>query len=258
VIDPGSIDRRSARTKLGRRAETVRRAIGQQIVQQRLDANVSQRRLAQAAGIPQGYLSRIEAGATEPSIGVLLAIGEALGADLTFQLRPGTGPRIRDRHQAAIVEALLDASRETWQRAVEVPVWRPVRGVIDLVLARPEVVVAAEVHSEIRRLEQQLRWAAEKAASLPSAREWSLLSGDNPSVTISSLLVLRWTRTNRELVRTFRETFGARYPARSETAVAALRDPTIEWPAPALVWARIDGGTVRLLDAEPDRVRRSA
>src|SRR3954468_22992720 len=192
--------RRSARTHIGRRAVEVRRAVAAQIVQLRTDANVSQRQLSDAAGIPQSYLSTIERGQSEPSLSVLIAIGEALGADLAIRFHPGTGPRIRDRHQAPIVEALLGLAHPSWKRLVEVPVWRPVRGVIDAVLSQPgDLYVVTEVHSEIRRLEQQLRWATEKAEALPSAAAWTMLSGGDPSVAISRLLVLRSTKANRDL-----------------------------------------------------------
>jgi hypothetical protein len=47
-----------------------------------------------------------------------------------------------------------------------VPVERPVRGVIDLVLVHRErpLVVAVEAHSEIRRLEQQIRLGEREGA----------------------------------------------------------------------------------------------
>src|SRR5439155_16767190 len=143
------------------------------ILRLRLDAGISQRRLAEAAGIPQSYLSRIERGEADPSLAVLVAIGQALGTELSLRLMPGTGPRIRDRLQAPIGEALLKASSGAWKALVEVSVWRPARGVIDVVLARPAtVVIAVEIHSELHRLEQQFRWATSKAEWLPSAAAW--------------------------------------------------------------------------------------
>ena len=89
---------------------------------------------------------------------------------------------------------------------------------IDVVLARPgDIVVAVEVHSEIRRLEQQLRWPAEKAAALPSCEAWSMLSGGEPNVPMSRLLVLRSTHATRELARQFEATFPASHPAQPQT-----------------------------------------
>jgi hypothetical protein len=39
---------------------------------------------------------------------VIGAVAAALGCDLSMRLFPNTGPRIRDRHQVAMGEALLD------------------------------------------------------------------------------------------------------------------------------------------------------
>ena len=101
----------------------------------RADAGRSQAIIAEAAGVSRSHLSRIEAGNAEPSIEVLLAIAAALGCDLSVRLFPNTGPRIRDRLQVAMTEALLALLHPRWQPHPEVPVYRPVRGVIDLVLA---------------------------------------------------------------------------------------------------------------------------
>lgn len=243
--------RRSPRTRIGRRSEEVARAIGRQVVALRLDSGISQRRLAAASGIPQSYLSRIERGTAEPSTAVLVSIGDALGADLSVRLLPGAGPRIRDRFQAPIVEAVLRVAHPTWHRLVEVPVRRPVRGVIDLVLSSRSVVVATEVQSEIHRLEQQLRWATEKSLALPSAEAWSMIAAGEEPIPISRLLVLRSTHTNRELARAFEQTLATAFPARSVEAFAALGDPAALWPGPAMLWAVVDARGARVLDGPP-------
>jgi transcriptional regulator with XRE-family HTH domain len=241
----------SRRSLVGRRADELRRAVGAQIRHLREDSAISQRRLAVAAGVPQSHLSEIERGIAEGSIGTLVAISNVLGADVTLRLFPRTGPRIRDHLQAAIVEALLRVAHPSWKRLVEVPVWRPARGVIDLAMARPgEIVVGSEVHSQVRRLEQQIRWAHEKAESLPSAEAWSMLSGGLPT-SISQLLVLRNTRANREVVRTFEATIRTAYPARTSDAIRALRHVAAPWPGAALLWADVSEGTARILGGPP-------
>ena len=78
----------------------------------------------------------------------------------------------------------------------------PFIGVIDIVLTdrSSPVTIAVEVYSELRRLEQQIRWSAEKADGLTSR-----LSRDDPASprTVSRLLVLRSTTATREIARTF-------------------------------------------------------
>ena len=83
----------------------------------RLDAGLSQRRLAAMASIDHGFLSLIERGLREPSLAVLVAIATALGGDVSLRLFPGTGPRLRDPIQARITEALVRILDARWTRA---------------------------------------------------------------------------------------------------------------------------------------------
>lgn len=181
------------------------------------------------------YLARIEDGTATPSLETYARLAAALGADLSVRLYPNTGPTIRDRHQAPIVEALLAALHPRWRAYPEIAVRRPSRGWIDVGLhdARGRIVVATEIQSELRRLEQLIRWSAEKAASLPSWDGWAHL-GEAPAV--SQLLIIRDTRTTRGIAREFRRTLQASYPAHPEDALGALvgLEP---WPGPAVLWA---------------------
>ena len=146
------------------------------------------------------------------------------------------------------------------------PVYRPIHGVIDLVLHDLDagVLVAVEFHSQLRRLEQQIRWAHEKADAL--ATSWQATLGGARGVTspgvsrlgasvvtsprVSRLLVLRSTAATRELARVFEETLRLEYPARTVDAHAAcFREG--EWPGSALLWASVDGSAVKILEAPP-------
>jgi XRE family transcriptional regulator, regulator of sulfur utilization len=238
------------------RDHDLRRAIGKAIRELREDAALTRSAIADAAGVDRSFVGRIETGAREPSLSTLVAIAAVLGADLSVRLYPTTGPRIRDRIQATMVETFLAALHRRWVAAPEVPVYRPARGVIDVVLsnARGPVVVASEFHSELRRLEQQIRWHREKEASLPSADIWPFISPDEPPAT-SRLLVLRSTRPMRELALTFEATLRAAYPARAGDALEALTTGSGAWPGAAILWVSVDGGTGRLLDGPPRGVR---
>ena len=247
--------RASNRTIIGRRAAEARRGIGTQIVTLRLDSHISQRRLSDAAGIDQGFLSRIESGHAEPSLAALTAIADVLGADLSLRLHPTTGPRIRDHIQASMAEALLEMVHSSWHKLVEVAVRRPARGFIDVVLGRADgPVIATELHSELRRLEQQIRWSQDKATSLPSADDWTFLTHGSGNAEVSRLLVLRSTRTTRELARDYALTLAAAYPARTEDAVEALAQPDRAWPGAALIWAEVINGRARILPTPPRSV----
>ena len=221
------------------------RRLGDDIRQQREDAGLTQAVVARTAGVNQPYLSRIEAGVAEPTIDVLLRIGMALGADLGVRYFANTGPRIRDRLQVAMSEELLRALHARWRATPEVPVYRPVHGVIDLVIEDRDggTTLETELHSQLRRLEQQVRWQAQKGDALAALP-------DQRGRTISRLLVLRNTQATRDAVKAGAATLAAAYPARTAEAVASLPHGEA-WAGPAVVWMTIDGGAARLLDAPP-------
>jgi transcriptional regulator with XRE-family HTH domain len=222
--------------------------LARDLLRVRTDTGATQGRVAEVAGMDRSHYSRIEAGLVNPSLGMLVAIATALGADVSVRLFPGSGPRLTDRHQARMVEAVIRTLHPSWRAHVEVPVSRPARGVIDVVLERPDhgFLVAAEFHSELRRLEQQIRWAGDKARSIASSG--LVLPGTEP--TVSMLLVLRSTATTRALARQFEATLRAALPARSADVVSSLRHGTT-WPGPGILWVRIDGEVTAVLDRPP-------
>jgi Helix-turn-helix. len=243
-------NRKAARTSTGRVCRDMRVAIGGEIRRMCVDAGLTQRRLAALAEIDHGFLSLIERGLREPSLAVLMAIATALGGTVNIRLYPGTGPRLTDPIQARISEALVRILHPRWIRMLEVPVYRPVRGVIDLVAhdRAANIVVATEIQSQMRRLEQQLRWSNEKADALPSAAFWRFADS---APTIERLLILRSTRINRELATRFAETLAIAYPAASSAGYRALTTPDAPWPGSALLWATVHGETTRILDRPP-------
>ena len=203
--------------------------------------------LARTAHVDPSFLRRIEEGTVSPSIDTYARLSTALGSDLALRLYPNTGPAIRDRHQAQILEALLALLHPRWRTFLEVAARRPSRGWIDAGLHDPRgaIFVATEIQSELRRLEQMLRWNEEKAASLPSWEGWTPL-GTEPAR--SRLLIVRETRGTRAVAREFRRTLSVAFPADPEDALAALTG-LAQWPGNSLLWARVGGGAsaVRLL-----------
>jgi transcriptional regulator with XRE-family HTH domain len=242
--------RHSRRTTVGRRTHEIVAVTGADIKRMRMDAGLSQRRLAQAAGIDHGFLSQVERGIRAPSLAVLVAISTALGGDLWVRVYPGTGPRIRDPLQARMVEAILRDLHPRWTRHLEVPVYRPAHGVIDLVIEDPEasVIGATEVQSELRRLEQQIRWSHEKADALPSAAIWRF---PEPWPRVDRLMIIRNTRTNRAIVERFATTLTTEYPAKTIDAYRSLTTADAAWPGSAMLWISIDGDTARVLERPP-------
>lgn len=240
-----------------RRALELRRGIGVEIRQLREDAGLSLTAVAAAAGIDRTHLARVEDGERRATVETYAVVLAVLGAELSIRGFPSTGPAIRDRFQAPMIETLLREHHQRWTSSPEVPVRRPARGVIDVVMTDivAPVAVAVEHQSDLRRLEQQIRWHREKEQSLPSSDLWPYLAGADGPPPTSRLLVLRSTTRTRALAAAFEQTLTAAYPARARDAVDALTGPDHPWPGPAIVWMHVEGGRASLMDGPPRGVR---
>jgi len=254
----------TVRTKLqvaaDRAAEAALRSVGEQLLHLREDAGLARSTVARVAGIDPTYLGYLEQGHRYPTLAVVTRVAAALGADVSLKIYPNTGSPLRDRFQARMIDAFLTVLPPDWVRHLEVPVYRPVRGVIDLVIARPVSgrVVSIEAHSDLRRLEQQLRWAAEKSDALPSAALWPRLTAGDRRIATSRILLLRSTRRTRGLAREFASTLAAAFPADPAEVLNALRDPSQPWPGNGIVWASVDGQQASILPGAPRGVRPAA
>lgn len=253
-----------------RQARTIRRDVGSEITRLREGSGLSLRRVAEAAGIAPSTLASIEAGARSPTIEVLARVGATLGGTLAVRLYPGTGPRIRDHLQAPMLQALVAELHPRWRRRPEVAVYRPVHGVIDMVLEANGDVVSCEAHSQLRRLEQQIRWATLKADALeyllttPVRGSDDRREGHEPSspatsptrsvLRVSRLLLLRSTRANRQVVSEFGDLLVTAYPARHEDVIAALTGEA-PWPGHGLVWCSVEGGRAWLHERPPRGIK---
>jgi len=146
-----------------------------------------------------------------------------------------------------MIEAFIRRLGPEWNAQPEVGV-PTARGVLDLVLRRSNaaLVVACECQSELRRLELVIRRLGEKADGLAGQVEVGL--------GVSRLLLLRSTASTRSIARAFDATLTAAFPSRTADAAAALNGAG-EWPGSAIMWARLEGGHVEILDAPPRGVR---
>ena len=237
-----------------RRLRKLRFQVGEEIRRLRLDAGLTLTALGAVVGVHRSHLTRIEAGRVAPSMEVLTAIGVALGADLGVRYFAGVGPRLVDRFQALMVEAFIRNLHPRWTVRLEVPVTHPVRGIVDAALIDTisPIAIASEIQSEIRRLEQQVRWNNEKADGLTErlAEE----SAPAPGPVVSRLLVLRSTTSTRDVANRYQATLAAAYPARTEDVVRALTTAA-PWPGAGIVWVRVAAGQAVLLGHPPRGVR---
>jgi transcriptional regulator with XRE-family HTH domain len=218
----------------------------------RLDAGLSARAVARAAGISHSTLLGLEDGTFDPTVEVVSRVGSVLGCRVGIRLNPGTGPAIKDHLQAAMFSGLSPHIGAAWRRYPEVPVFRPIRGYIDLAIEEdihPQAV-AIEGHSLIERAEQTLRWIHAKSDALEL--RLSELGRPRP---VSRVLLLRSVPSTRQAVVLAHDLFAAAFPARMSDAVDALRDPSRPWPGAAILWMTVAGGEARLLRYPPPGIR---
>jgi len=232
------------------RQRELRRRVGSELAVLRLDRELSLREVSTAAGLDRRWLARAELGDANLTLDALAAIATVLGAEASLRLYAALGPRLVDHLQARMLETLLVLLHVRWRRLLEVPVYRPVRGVVDLVLVDRQAgdIVSGEAHSEIRRAEQQIRWATEKADSLASASGWPWGATDPRQ---SRLLLLRSTPETRATIMATPALFMAAYPGSTAEAVTALRSASGRFPEPAMIWFDVRGTASRLLDGPP-------
>ena len=195
--DPDSRARTTIERVAARQAREIRGRLGSELRTAREDAGISLSRLAGTCGMSKGQLHRIEAGTSQPGWEVLARLCAALGRRVGLTLYPDSGPLVRDHISAAMVEALLKVRHERWRPRLEVAVYRPVRGSIDLVLedVADVHVVACEAQSDLRRIEQELRWFRAKADALAAAPEAE--TGARSNRRVDRLLLLRSTQRTR-------------------------------------------------------------
>lgn len=232
------------------RGRDLRRSVGDQLADLRAERELSLRAVGRGVGIDPSVLARAEAGDANLTLDSLAALASALGTEASLRLYPATGPRLRDHLQVRLIETLLADAHPRWRPRLEVAVYRPVRGVSDLVLTEPRTaeVVCGEAHSEIRRAERQLRWAGEKADALPSASGWPWMDGEP---VVGRLLLLRSSPTTRALVADTPALFRAAYPGRTADAIAAITGPAGTFPGAVIAWVDVRGKASRLLDGPP-------
>jgi transcriptional regulator with XRE-family HTH domain len=140
-----------------RQADRIHRGLSVDLRRLREDAGATRSQVANAAGVDLAHLCRIEDGRERPSIDTDARLSAALGSDLNARIYPG--PAIHDRHQARIVEALLQRLHSRWHAYLEVPVRSPARGFTRRAIADR----AAGSHSSRRRV-------MERRATVPGCR----------------------------------------------------------------------------------------
>lgn len=186
--------------------------------------------VAQAAGLSQAQVSRLEAGRLD---GVPLrsvrALARVLGADVvvTLRWRGGDLDRLADERHAALVGAtirVLAAAGWIGQPEVSYSVFGE-RGSVDILAWHPgaKVLLIVEVETELTSIEETLR-VHDAKVRLAAAIARERFGWD--TTLAARLLVLPDTTTARRRVRRHELVLGRAYPDRASLVRRWLRKPT--------------------------------
>lgn len=172
-----------------RRAERLRRVLGEELRQKRTEVGLSQSSVATSAGLSRWTCARIEAGRRHrTSIDELTVLAAVLGLDLVVRLYPGGDP-VRDAAQLKKLGELLHVAAPPLISRTEVPLPattdHPERRAWDALVSVPGARVAIEV--EMRLGDPQA-----------TERRLSLKRRDDPADRF--LLVVADTRHNRRVL----------------------------------------------------------
>jgi transcriptional regulator with XRE-family HTH domain len=184
--------------------------IGHELRDGRLDRGLSQRTVAQAAGVSASQLGRLERGETaRPTLDQLCRVACALGLDPSLRLFPA-GPPVRDAGQLAVLnrfEALL-ASPLRMLREIGLPHAGDQRAWDGMTVGGSEPFFEdaetrlRDIQAVSRRVELKLR--------------------DDPRGRIVILVVAR-TAHNRRVLAIHREALRAQFPLDGAAIARALR-----------------------------------
>jgi transcriptional regulator with XRE-family HTH domain len=187
--------------------------VGGELLIGRLDAGLSQRRLAGFIGVSHTMIGRIERGqATTLSIDLAAKIAAVLGLELSVGIHPA-GPPVRDRAHLALIERMRARVSATlrWRTEVPVPVAGDLRSA-DFVISGPSIGVLGEAETRLYDVQALERRISTKQRDLGLERVVLLLSD---------------TATNRRAVARIPE-LARRFPVPVRVCLQALsegRDP---------------------------------
>jgi transcriptional regulator with XRE-family HTH domain len=205
--------------------------VGRVIREVRIRKAWRQRDLADAAGVSQGLISRIELGRFESlSLGKIRKVGEVLGITVGLDAwwRSGNIDRLVDRGHAALVDHVVATlSADGWVTRVEVTFNHfGERGAADVVAWHPRerILLIVEVKTRIGDIQAMASTFERKVRILPDAIRTA--AGWRPR-TVARLLVIAETHANRTVIRDHPATFDAIWPARTTETRRWLRRPSI-------------------------------
>lgn len=192
-----------------RRSDAVRRRIGDELRQARLNAGLTQRVVARPLGCSTATVSRVERGLVRNvTIGHLSRHAAVLGLALRADVLP-TGIPLRDAGQLTVINRLAPLVGNPFVWILEMPVGPHDLRAFDAGAIAPGCKVAFDVWARVRNVEAQVRLSQRKAVDAGIDR---------------LILVFGDTRTNRQAVRAAGVALRRAFPLSTRQVLAALGD----------------------------------
>jgi transcriptional regulator with XRE-family HTH domain len=199
----------------------------------RLRLGLSQEQVAGRVGVSRGYIGSIEHGLANPSVDLVMRIGEALDLDLELFVRAplvlgGSGQRdVVHARSSGYVDRRLRTSGLATAREVEIVHGRS-HGWIDLLAfeSRTSTLLTIEIKTrldDLGALERQIGWYERSAADAARRIGWS------PDRVVSWLLVLASAEAEAT-IRANRAIFDHAFPVRADSAMGWLSDVASKLP----------------------------
>jgi len=231
---------RERRAGLGRAGYLARR-LAVALRDRRRGLRLTQRQVAERAGVSQREVSRLELGqGANTNVDTWAAVGATLGLQLAayFERAPGASQPDDLEHLRRQDLVIRTAAPGGWT-------------------ADPEALLPDDGRYP-RSIDVLLRRAASREAGVVEV--WDLITDGGaamrglevkvratrdrlgPTWRVQGLLVVRGTQRNRRLIGDLRALFAARYPASSTAWLRAFRDPLAPLPdGDALCWTDVAG-----------------
>jgi transcriptional regulator with XRE-family HTH domain len=188
-------------------------AFGRELRIARMNAGLSQVRLAALAGVSQTEVSKAERGAMDVSLEARCRLAAACGHQLGWRLYPVATVRLRDSGQMSLAQAIVEAAHPSWKARLEVPIAPGDARAADLVLIGPTEIIHIEIERALVDFQAQLRSAQLKRRPLAA-------SDHRP---IRLVIAVPDSRTSRARLEPFAELVTQTMPAASRDIWKAIR-----------------------------------
>jgi transcriptional regulator with XRE-family HTH domain len=206
---------RAQPANIGRaRSQYLAKAFGRELRIARMNAGLSQNRLAALATVSQTEVSKAERGAMDVSLEARCRLAAACGHELGWRLYPVASVRLRDSGQMSLAQAIVSAAHPSWRARLEVPIAPGDARAADLLLIGPTEIIHVEIERALVDFQAQLRSAQIKRDALV-AREGK---------PIRLVIAVPDTRTSRARLKPFAALLTKTMPAASREVWKAIRN----------------------------------